>query len=618
MKRIFVIIFLGVLSGFVSAQKTYYQQSVKYTMDIDVDAQNYTYHGKQNVEYTNNSPDELSVVYFHLYWNAFKPNSMMDQRVRNQGNNADSRLAEKVGKDWVSRLASIPKNEEGSQKINWIKHNGKEVKFEVQETILKVYLNESIKPNSTTQFSMDWDAVVPKQIRRSGRNNREGVELSMTQWYPKIAEYDYDGWATFDYIGREFHAPFADFDVTIRIDKDYVIGAGGTLENPREVIGYTQNAHVKADKNNKATWKWSAKNILDFAWAADPDFQVEESMVPDGPKLYFVYQKSEKTKLWDQAKPYAVKFFQIMNAKYGRYVYPSYSFIQGGDGGMEYGMCTLMLGEGRSLEGLVGLMVHEGAHSWYQQMLATNESMRHWMDEGFTSYAEDDVMYQLFPPAEAQPNPFVKSIQRYVDFAKSGEEAPASWLADHYDSGRSYSVASYTKGQLYLVELGYIMGEDNLSKALRQYYIDWAMKHPTERDFLHIAQKVSGMDLKWFHHYWINTTKTIDYAIKDVKYGDNFTTVTLSNKGEIPMPIDFSVITKDRKVQHYHIPLNMMRTPKTKDFFGDFKVLDYWNWTSQEYTLTIPFGKKDLLVMGIDFSQRLADVNTENNFVEIK
>ena len=263
-------------------------------------------------------------------------------------------------------------------------------------------------------------------------------------------------------------------------------------------------------------------------------------------------------------------------------------------------------------------MVHEGAHSWYQQMLATNESMRHWMDEGFTSYAEDDVMYQLFPPAEAQPNPFVKSIQRYVDFAKSGEEAPASWLADHYDSGRSYSVASYTKGQLYLVELGYIIGEDNLSKALRQYYIDWAMKHPTERDFLHIAQKVSGMDLKWFHHYWINTTKTIDYAIKDVKYGDNFTTVTLSNKGEIPMPIDFSVITKDRKVQHYHIPLNMMRTPKTKDFFGDFKVLDYWNWTSQEYTLTIPFGKKDLLVMGIDFSQRLADVNTENNFVEIK
>jgi hypothetical protein len=100
---------------------------------------------------------------------------------------------------------------------------------------MKVYLNEKIKPNSSTTFTMDWDSVIPKQIRRSGRNNREGIDMTMTQWYPKIAEYDYDGWATFDYVGREFHAPFADFDVTIKIDKDYVIGAGGILENPSEV-----------------------------------------------------------------------------------------------------------------------------------------------------------------------------------------------------------------------------------------------------------------------------------------------------------------------------------------------------------------------------------------------
>jgi hypothetical protein len=158
--------------------------------------------------------------------------------------------------------------EEGSQKINWIKQNGKEVKFEVQGTIMKVYLNEKIKPNSSTTFTMDWDSVIPKQIRRSGRNNREGIDMTMTQWYPKIAEYDYDGWATFDYVGREFHAPFADFDVTIKIDKDYVIGAG-ILENPSEVKGYTENPDIKTDKDNKATWKFSAKNMLDFAWAAD-------------------------------------------------------------------------------------------------------------------------------------------------------------------------------------------------------------------------------------------------------------------------------------------------------------------------------------------------------------
>lgn len=596
----------------------YYQQEVSYKMDIDVDAKNYTYHGKQSIEYTNNSPDELDVVYFHLYWNAFKAGSMMDNRVKNQGNNADGRLVEKVDGKVVSRLSSIPKDQEGNQKINWIKQRGKNLKFEIQETIMKVYLNEPLKPNSKTTFTMDWDAVIPKQIRRSGRNNREGVEMSMSQWYPKIAEYDYDGWATFDYVGREFHAPFGSYEVTIHIDKDYVIGAGGTLQNEKEVKGYDKNATIKTDKKGKATWLWTADNILDFAWAADPDFSVEEEVVLDGPKLYFVYQKNEKTKFWDEARSYAVKFFQIMNARFGRYQYPSYSFIQGGDGGMEYGMCTIMLGEHQTIERLVGLMVHEGAHSWYQHMLATNESMTPWLDEGFTSYAEDFVMYQLFPPKNPQPNPFVEALENYRNFTKRVIEEPASWLADHHDNGSAYGMASYTKGELFLVELGYIVGEETLAKILKKYYDEWAMKHPAARDFMHIAQKTSGMDLKWFYHYWINTTKTIDYAIKEVKYGKNSTAIILKNNGEVPMPIDFSILTKDNKVINYHIPLNAMRQPKKTDYFGEFTTLDYWNWTDLEYTFEIPFTKKQLSALGIDFSQRLADVNPEDNFIEVK
>jgi hypothetical protein len=99
--------------------------------------------------------------------------------------------------------------------------------------------------------------------------------MTMTQWYPKIAEYDYDGWAAFDYVGREFHAPFSDYEVNIKIDKDYVIGAGGNLENPTEVKGYDSSATIKQDISNKVTWKWTAKNILDFAWAADRDYSVK-------------------------------------------------------------------------------------------------------------------------------------------------------------------------------------------------------------------------------------------------------------------------------------------------------------------------------------------------------
>ena len=613
-KLLLTIVFSAISIFSFSQQNAYYQQSAKYKMDIDINAQNFTYQGNQTLTYINNSSDELKVVYFHLYWNAFKPNSMMDQRVQSQGKNGDSRLQT----NGVSRLASIPKEEEGAQNIHWIKQNGKDLKFEIQETIMKVELNTPIKPNSSTTFTMEWDAVIPQQIRRSGRNNREGIDMSMTQWYPKIAEYDYDGWATFDYIGREFHAPFADFEVNIKIDKDYIIGAGGTLENPLEVKGYDQNANIKSDSKNKATWKWTAKNILDFAFAADRDYTVESFTILDGPKIYYVYQKSEKTQLWEESKPYVTKFFQLMNATLGRYAYPSYAFIQGGDGGMEYGMCTLMLGEGRTLEGLVGLMVHEGGHSWNQQMLAYNESVRPWMDEGFTSYYDDLIMHQLFPPKEPVANPFVNSIKSYVNFTKTGKEEPAVWLADHHDGGNAYSIASYVKGEVFLVQLGYIVGEQNLSLIMKEFFNQWKMKHPTERDFLHIAQKTSGMDLKWFQHYWINTTKTIDYAIKNVKYEANSTTITLENKGSIPMPIDFSILTKDKKVVNYQIPMSMTHVWKTKDIYGDFNTLDYWKWTQKEYTFTIPYNKSQISALGIDFSQRLADVNPEDNFLEVK
>ncbi|MCC2590485.1 M1 family metallopeptidase [Chryseobacterium sp. MFBS3-17] len=612
-KSLVLLFFLMAALGFAQ-QGPYYQQFAKYKMDIDVDAAGFTYNGKQTITYTNNSPDELKVVYFHLYWNAFKPGSMMDQRVASQGKNGDSRLQ----RNGISTLSTIPKDQEGAQNIHWIKQNDKDLKFEIQETIMKVELNTPLQPNTSTTFTMEWDAVIPEQIRRAGRNNREGIDMTMTQWYPKIAEYDYDGWATFDYIGREFHAPFADFEVNIKIDKDYIIGAGGTLMNENEVRGYSRNAVVKADDQNKATWRWTAKNILDFAWAADRDYTVETFTVPDGPKIYYVYQKSEKTSHWETSKPYVTKFFQLMNTDLGRYIYPSYAFVQGGDGGMEYGMATMMLGEGRTLEGLVGLMVHEGGHSYNQQILATNESMRPWLDEGFTSYYDSKIMHQLFPPEQPVPNPFMSSLQSYRNFTKRGLEEPAVWLGDHHDHGTAYSFATYVKGELYLVQLGYIMGEETLSLVMKEFYNQWKLKHPTDRDFLHIAQKISGMDLKWFHHYWINTTKTIDYAVKHVEHGENTTTITLQNKGDVPMPVDFSVLTRDKKLVHYQIPLNMTRTWKSEDIYGSFKTLAYWPWTQKEYTFTIPYGKDEISAMGIDFSQRLADVDPEDNILEIK
>ena len=184
MKKLFILIII-ILTGNAKAQQgPYYQQFAQYKIEADVDAAHNTYQGKQEITYTNNSPDELKVVYFHLYWNAFKPNSMMDQRVSSQGKNGDSRLQQ----NGISRLVAIPKSEEGAQNIHYIQQNGKNLTFDIQGTIMKVELAKPIKANSKTVFTMEWDAVIPMQIRRSGRNNKEGIAMTMTQWYPKIAE----------------------------------------------------------------------------------------------------------------------------------------------------------------------------------------------------------------------------------------------------------------------------------------------------------------------------------------------------------------------------------------------------------------------------------------------
>lgn len=610
MKNILKALFcIGAMSATHAQNTTYYQQFADYKMEIDVDAKNYSYKGKQQVKYKNNSPDTLSVAYFHLYWNAFKPNSMMDQNVQNNGKEGDKRLQ----KNGISRLASIPKKEEGAQNIKFIKQDGKNLTFEVQETILKVNLAKPILPNSSTTFEMEWDAVIPMQIRRAGRNNAEGVEMTMTQWYPKIAEYDYDGWATFDYLGREFHAPFANFDVKINIDKNYIIGAGGTLVNRKHMPGYNTKSTAKPDAKGKISWHWKAENMLDFAWAADPDFTVETAQVPDGPELFFVYQKTDKTQYWEPAKKYTVGFFELMNRQFGKYVYPSYAFVQGGDGGMEYGMCTMILGEAKSLERLVGLMFHEAAHSWYQQMLATNESMKPWLDEGFTSYAESLAMYELFDEKKTAPHPFTSTIENYVKFTKTGREVPAVYLADHHKDGTAYSFASYVKGELFLVQLGYILGEDQLSKLIKTYYNTWKLKHPNNRDFMHLAQKISGMDLKWFEHYWINTTKTIDYAVGYMDEKGKKSQIQLYNQGEVPMPIDLTVTLKNGQKKHYHIPTNLTRVWKSKDRFGAFETVSYWPFTQKEYRLELPFAKSEIASVEIDESKRLADVNRDNN-----
>ena len=330
MKKIIITLTLFICMNSYSQQDSksnYWQQHVDYTMDIDVDVTNFQYKGTQQLVYTNNSPDKLTRVFYHLYFNAFQPNSQMDVRSRNI-QDPDRRVRDRISK--------LKPEEIGFIKVNSLTQDGKNVTFQVVGTILEVTLDKPINPGESSTLKMIYNAQVPKQIRRTGQTNKEGVALSMAQWYPKMAEYDFEGWHTPPYIAREFHGVWGDFDVTIHIDKNYTIGGTGYLQNPQEIgHGYEDKSKkIKKSKGEKLSWHFKAPNVHDFMWAADPDYNHDILKTANGIDLHFFYKKNldEKyLKNWRDLQPKTAKLMSFFSKNVGQYPYKQYSVIQGGD-----------------------------------------------------------------------------------------------------------------------------------------------------------------------------------------------------------------------------------------------------------------------------------------------
>ena len=625
-KLLFLFILLGINSSFAQS-KGYWQQKVDYTMEVSMDVKNYQYKGKQKLIYTNNSSDTLRRVYYHLFNNAFQPGSEMDMRSQTIAD-PDARFMNKLkaadGKEIKeSRIAKLQSNEIGYLKISNFKQDGVSASTKEVSTILEVTLAKPILPGKSTTLTLDFDGQVPVQIRRSGRNNSEGVELSMAQWYPKMAEFDFEGWHADPYIAREFHGVWGDFDVKITIDKNYLLGGSGYLENKNEIgFGYEENGKIvkKDPKAKTLTWHFVAPNVHDFTWAADKNYLHDVIKGPNNVDLHFLYKNNPKIiENWKSLQPIMITVMDFYNKTVGDYPYKQYSFIQGGDGGMEYAMCTLMLGNG-SLNGLVGTAVHELGHSWFQHVLAFNESKHPWMDEGFTSYIEDIAMNEI--SVKKAENPFESSYKTYIKLVESGKEQPLSTHGDRYDENRSYSIASYVKGELFLSQLEYIIGTENTRKTLKRFYNEFKFKHPTPNDIKRTAERVSGANLDWYLTDWTQTLNTVDYGIKNVESATDDvqrTVLSLERIGRMPMPIDLLVEYTDGTKESFYIPLRMMSFEKENPY-PEIKrtVLSDWAWANPNYFFEVPKAKTSIKKITIDPSGLMADVKRDNNLYEVK
>jgi len=620
------------LLGFIiaNAQADRWQQHISYNIKAALDVSTNILKGSEEVVYDNNSTDTLRKVYFHLYWNAFQPNSSMDIRSRELGKNMlTNRRGEQV-QDWDARvkdrIQKLSPSEIGYQKVSQILIGGKQQKLIEHETILEVQLTDPIAPKSSVKLNLNFEAQVPQQIRRSGRDNAEGVRYSMSQWYPKMVEYDYQGWNANQYIAREFYGVWGNYDVTLQVDPSYMVAATGVLQNP--------NAPTNAQ--GLKIWNFKGNNIHDFVWAADNHYKHLSKQVRPGLTLHVYYKEktASEDSAWANVLWAAEKMLPYMEKKFGAYPYPQYSFIQGGDGGMEYAMATLLKGPG------LGTVFHEWMHSWYQHILGTNESLFPWMDEGFTSYAEAAVSNQ-YNQEFAALSPYTSEKEKaqilagnerakkqlplvqygnymgYLALAKSGLEEPISTHSDHYNTNYAYSSAAYSKGGTFLGYLGYIVGEEKRDQILINYYNTWKFKHPNANDFIRVAEKTTGLQLEWLKEYWVNSTKTIDYGLNDIQAGNNTAIISIQRIGKMPAPLEVLVTYKDGTSELHYIPLDLMLGNKEAEGSVNRIVHPECKWVQPTYTFETTKPISALKSIEIDPSYRLPDVNRSNNKLEI-
>lgn len=581
-----------------------WQQNANYKIYIDVDVKKNTFKGSQEVLYTNNSPDTLNKVFFHLYFNAFRPESDMAERLNNGDDN---------NRRFDVNIKDLEPHEYGQLKVNNLKQDGLNIDSFVSDTILEVTLTNPILPGESSLFTMNFNGQIPITIRRAGRDSPMGVKYSMAQWYPKISEYDYEGWNTAPYTGREFHGVWGDFDVTIKIDKDFIVAASGYIQETdpnNNKLGYLSG--------KKRVWNFKAPKVHDFTWAADSEYIHDIYPGPNGVKLNFYYKNDPKIIAnWKTLQPVTAELMDFFNNYIGEYPYEQYSVVQGGDGGMEYSMLTL-LNYGEELIPLISVTSHELAHAWFQGVLATNEMNHAWMDEGSASYfgelAESHVFNIDFHPIFTE-----RPYQDYISLATSGQEMPLATNANRFKFNRAYEDAAYDKGFVFLSQLNYIIGEKAFEKTIKNYFDKYKFTHPLPNDLRRVAEQSSGILLNWYLTDWTQTTNQIDYAIKNVESRKKKSVITLERIGLMPMPLEILVRYKDGDEEFYYIPISLMRGEKSKPEYADKWIqLEDWSWAYKKYEFEIKSKMESIKSIDINPTGLLADVDTSNNIIKFE
>lgn len=608
----------------------YWQQDVHYKINARIDEKKHTVKAEQKLEYWNNSPDTLHYVYFHMWQNAFIKGSYLHQLEEAQMQKAY------LGKYERNGLGIV---------VEHLEADGKEARLELDNTILKVYLPEPLYPNSSVTFDIDFTTYYDNGSTRRrmkmypawGHMHYNGV-----QWFPKICVYDRKmGWDTYQHLNKEFYADFGTYEVSLDFPSNYVVEATGALKNREEVL--PKDLREKLDvknfkdkpwneppsvitpykKDERKVWKFEASNVHDFAFTADPSYRIATAYW-NGVECVGICQEPHASR-WQNSAEYVAKIIQTFSEDIGMYEYPKMVAADARDG-MEYPMLTL---DGGGDPGYRGLLIHEIGHNWFYGMVGNNETYRAALDEGFTQFLtawgyrklEGDTMVGSVPKSKFKRK-FVdpqlvldrRVMNSYLYTALNQNELPLNTHSNDFNDalghGGGYGMVYYKTATM-LYNLQYVLGDSLFLATMQNYFDRWRFAHPYFDDFRTSVIDYTNVDLTWFFDQWLETTKRIDYGVNSIKKakGDGNYTITFERKGQMQMPIDFTVTAKDGKRYSYHIP-NTWFVKET-----DAIVLPKWyGWgkikSTYDADVVVPSGIKNV---EIDTTKRLADVYSLDN-----
>ncbi len=611
----------------------YWQQDTYYNIKVSLDDKTDIIDGDEELTYWNNSPDTLAFVFFHLYQNSFQPGSYLDDLQKNNGAKPYYGKYERAG------LGTT---------VDTILIDGKPLRHEIDYSIMKVWLDKPLASGESVTFKIKFKTYydngstrrrMKKFIVSAGFKHYDGV-----LFYPRISVYDKKfGWDTNQHLNREFYGDYGCYDVAITLPSHYILDATGVLQNKEEVMPDSLRKILdiknfvgkKWDSDpsipiipddTKKTWRFHSENTHDFAFTCDPTYRIGE-VEWKGIKCIALAQESHAGR-WQNAADFLSKIIQCYSRDIGMYAYPKIVVADAADG-MEYPMLTL---DGGQEPGYRYLFAHEVGHNWFYGMVGNNETYRAALDEGFTQFLTSWGMDHIDGPYEVkgkiknryvrkhfvpQTNIYTRSYMPYLKEAIKGEETTINTHSDYFNGALNHGGYGmvYYKTSTMLYNLEYVLGDSLFLKAMQHYFHQWKFCHPYIEDFRNSIIQYTHADLNWFFDAWMETNKTIDYGIKNVKKDNSNDSVadkyliTFKRYGRMQMPIEFRVYANDGRTYDYLIPCNWF----TKN--TDANVLPKWEgWDKLNPTyvanICVPSGIENIR---IDTSMRIADVNLINN-----